>query len=200
MLDIRSSLPELFLRKGVLKICIRVTGEHSCRSAILIKLQSNFTEIWLWHGCSHVNLLHIFRTPFSKKTSVWLLLKNKAIEIDCLCCREVNECLLLQLKFWSQREASRHADFMGNCLTVSHTYLLYLPRWIFLFVPDVAEWNEHTGRIYTFFLVLIRWNEKKRWFQDFIPLPQKFESFPSDLLRARWLNLVYMCSVCRWLG
>ena len=36
----RSSRPEVFLRKVVLKICSKVTGEHPCRSAILIKLQS----------------------------------------------------------------------------------------------------------------------------------------------------------------
>ena len=28
----------------------------------------------LWHRCSSVNLLHIFRTPFSKNTYGWLLL------------------------------------------------------------------------------------------------------------------------------
>ena len=27
-------------------------------------MQSSFIEITLWHGCSPVNLLHIFRTPF----------------------------------------------------------------------------------------------------------------------------------------
>ena len=27
------------------------------------------------HGCSPVNLLHIFRTPFPKNASAWLLLK-----------------------------------------------------------------------------------------------------------------------------
>ena len=31
--------------------------------------KSNFIEITLWHGWSPVNLLHIFRTPFSKNTS-----------------------------------------------------------------------------------------------------------------------------------
>ena len=31
-------------------------------------------EIALQHGCSPVNLLHIFRTPFSRNTSGWLLL------------------------------------------------------------------------------------------------------------------------------
>ena len=34
----RSSHPEVFLRKGVLKICSKFTGEHPCRSVISIKL------------------------------------------------------------------------------------------------------------------------------------------------------------------
>ena len=38
----RSSRAEVFLRKGVLKICSKFTGEHPCWSAISIKLQSNF--------------------------------------------------------------------------------------------------------------------------------------------------------------
>ena len=55
----RSSHSEVFLRKGVLKISSKFTGEHPCRSAISIKLQSNFIEIVFRHGCSPVNLLHI---------------------------------------------------------------------------------------------------------------------------------------------
>ena len=43
----RSSHPEVFLGKGVLKICSKFTGEHPCRSAISIKLQCNFIEIAL---------------------------------------------------------------------------------------------------------------------------------------------------------
>ena len=39
-----------------------------------IKFLCNFIEITLWHGCSPVNLLHIFRSPFSKKTSGRVLL------------------------------------------------------------------------------------------------------------------------------
>ena len=70
----RSSHPEMFLEKGVLKICSKFTGEHSCRSVILIKLVWNFIEITLRHGCSPVNLLHIFRTLFTKNNSGWLLL------------------------------------------------------------------------------------------------------------------------------
>ena len=70
----RSSRPNVFLGKRGLKICSKFIGEHPCRSAISIKLQSNFIEIALWHGCSPINLLHIFRTPFSMNTSGWLLL------------------------------------------------------------------------------------------------------------------------------
>ena len=70
----RSSPPEVFLGKGVLKICSKFTGEHPGWKAISIKLQSHFIEIKLRHGCSPVNLLHIFRTPFSKNTSGGLLL------------------------------------------------------------------------------------------------------------------------------
>ena len=40
-----------------------------------LQLQSSFIEIALQHGCSPVNLLHSFRTPFPTKTSGWLLLR-----------------------------------------------------------------------------------------------------------------------------
>ena len=70
----RSSHSEGFLGKFVLKICNHLTGEHPCQSAISIKMFCNFIEITLRHGCSPVNLLHIFRTIFLKKTSVRLLL------------------------------------------------------------------------------------------------------------------------------
>ena len=46
----------MFLEKGVLKICCKFTEER--------------------YGCSPVNLLHIFRTPFHKNTYVGLLLKD----------------------------------------------------------------------------------------------------------------------------
>ena len=73
LVPVRNSCPEVFLGKGVLKICNKFTGEHP-RSAISIKLHSNCIEIRLRHGSSHVNLLHIFRAPFTKNTYRWLLL------------------------------------------------------------------------------------------------------------------------------
>ena len=69
MLKFRNSSPEVFLGKGVLKTCSKFIREHPCRSAISMKLQST-----LRHGSSPVNLLHIFRMPFPKNTSEWLLL------------------------------------------------------------------------------------------------------------------------------
>ena len=41
-----------------------------------IKLQSNFIENTLRHGCCPVNLLHIFRTHFPRNTLVWLFLSQ----------------------------------------------------------------------------------------------------------------------------
>ena len=71
---IGSSRPEVFLRKCVLKICSKFAGEHPCRSVISINLFCNLIEIEPRHGCSAVHLLHIFRTPFLRNTSTWLLL------------------------------------------------------------------------------------------------------------------------------
>ena len=47
---------------------LQMYREHPCRSVISI------IESALRHGCSPVNLMNIFRTPFYKNTSKWLLL------------------------------------------------------------------------------------------------------------------------------
>ena len=52
------------------------------------KVASNFTSV-LRHGCSPVNLLHIFRTLFPKNTSGGLLLVIAA----CILLHEI--CLIL---------------------------------------------------------------------------------------------------------
>ena len=70
----RSSHPEVFLEKGVLKIRSKFTGEHTCRCVIPARFLCKFIEFSFWHGHSPVNLQHIFRTPFPKNTSGWLLL------------------------------------------------------------------------------------------------------------------------------
>ena len=58
----------------------KFTGEHPYTHA---KVQSNFIEIALLHGCSPVNLLHIFTTTFPKNTNGWLVL-NPVFKTFCI--------------------------------------------------------------------------------------------------------------------
>ena len=51
---------------GIVKIFSKFTRKHPCGSVISIK--SNFTGTTFRHGCSAVNLLHVFRTLFLKDT------------------------------------------------------------------------------------------------------------------------------------
>ena len=74
--NLRSRHTEVLLGKGVLKRCSQLTREHPCQRVISIQLLCNFIEVALRHGCSPVTLLHIFRRPFLKNTSWWLLLKS----------------------------------------------------------------------------------------------------------------------------
>ena len=64
-----SSQLEVFLGKGVLKICSKFTGEHSCRGAISIKLQSFYIELALRHWCCPVNLQNTFSKHLFLRTS-----------------------------------------------------------------------------------------------------------------------------------
>ena len=88
------------LSRGVLKIYSEFKGEHPYQSESLIKLQSNFIETALRHGCSLVNLLHIFRTPLLKNTSGWLLLYilRKALDLDDLL---ENDIFKTEFKSWN---------------------------------------------------------------------------------------------------
>ena len=80
-----NKVAEVFLGKGVLRICSKFTGDHQCRSVISIKLLSNFIEITLRHGFSPVNLLHIF-TSFPKNTCGRLLLHINELSLPELLC------------------------------------------------------------------------------------------------------------------
>ena len=77
----RSSQQEVFFGKGVLKICSKFTGGHTCWSGISIKFLCKFIKITLWHGHSPVNLQHIFGISFPNNTSgrpvLYLLLRRE---------------------------------------------------------------------------------------------------------------------------
>ena len=86
----RRSHTEVFLEKGVLKICSKFTWEHPCQSI-------EITPHGFPHGFSPVNLLHIFRTPFPKNTSGRLLLKIITWHITCY--MNLVEALIRHQKF-----------------------------------------------------------------------------------------------------
>ena len=74
----RSSHPEVFLRKGVLKIHSKFTGENPCRSVISKKLHIyiyTYVCIYIYiYIHIFIYLLYIFRTTFLKNISEWRLL------------------------------------------------------------------------------------------------------------------------------
>ena len=100
----RSRPPEVFLGKRVLKICSKFTEKH--RRVISAKLICNFTEITLRHGCSAVNLLHVFRTSFYKDTSEGLLLTKTVLKLFLLLSK-----LLLRAKNIKQDQGWNHFNF-----------------------------------------------------------------------------------------
>ena len=99
----------MFLKKGVLKICSRFTEEHPCRSGISIQLQSNFIKIALWHGCSLVNLLHIFRTSSPRNASGWLLLNIRIIYLHV-----TEACLKFTFAMFNFCHSENPSSFMKN--------------------------------------------------------------------------------------
>ena len=72
----------------------------------------NFIEITLWHGCSPVNLLHIFRTIFSKNTSGWLLL-------GCNSCQTSNHIL------WCSKKNKKYARLAVNTYPLKNVALKF---------------------------------------------------------------------------
>ena len=90
-----------------------------CSKFANLKLQSNAIEITLRYGCSLVNLLHIFRTPFPKNTSGG----------GCFCQLLQNDMAMLQAKC----KNNLHLFSMHNIISHAHHMLLkkehsYLPK------------------------------------------------------------------------
>ena len=79
--------------RGVLKKRCTENMQQFYRRTLMPKCDFNKAafEIGLWHGCSPVNFLNIFRAHFSKNTSRWLLLSIA----NCYCgkCKKLYCCL-----------------------------------------------------------------------------------------------------------
>ena len=80
----------------------------------------------LRHGCSPVNLLYIFRTPFPRNTSRWLLLQFSARSLIMLLQTTVQffsllQCLVFICGYMKER-------FILFIILLSHFYIRYYER------------------------------------------------------------------------
>ena len=77
----RNSRAEVFLRKDVLKICSKFTGEHPCLSAISTKLQSNFflrtrLDGYFWNKCINQAFPTQVNQPLFSRLKYFSVLKH----------------------------------------------------------------------------------------------------------------------------
>ena len=115
--------------------------QHCC-------IQSNFIEITLQHGCSLVNLLHIFRAPFSKNNSDGLLLKFLSIFYLQICYFDL---LHTSKIFYSQTTVSLFT--LNICHSFSIQMLMTLLQYTTLF-PYFSILHDGTLFFSSFFLYL----------------------------------------------
>ena len=79
----RSSRPEVFCKKGVLRNFAKFTGKHLFQSLFFNKVAGRPVTLLkkrLWHRCFPVNFTKFLRTPFFIDHLWWLLL-NVQIKI-----------------------------------------------------------------------------------------------------------------------
>ena len=117
----RSSRPEVFLRKGVLKICSKFTGEHPCRSAISLNEkaqlhQSHFDEIWSFKKIFATHHLQV-----NKK--VWII----SLFTSVFCFLKTILCFFVSL--WTQRVNRIFRPFLDVSWTsYVHSVYVLCPR------------------------------------------------------------------------
>ena len=102
-------------------------GAHKkrCSEKICSKLcmQSSFIEIALRCGCSPTNFLHIFRTPFPRNTSEWLLLNR-------------NIFYIIKWVFIKEKDIWKVAGFF----TYSHQYFKVCWRVLVFHLKKLGQW------------------------------------------------------------
>ena len=80
----RNSRPEVFYKKGVLRIFAKFTGKHLCQGLVFNKAAglrpAISLEKSLWHRCFPVNFAKFVRIPFLKEHLRWLLLHSSNLQ------------------------------------------------------------------------------------------------------------------------
>ena len=74
----RSSCPEVFCKKSVLRNFAKFIGKHLCQSLFFNKVAgfraATLLKKSFWHRCVPVNFAKFLSVPFLQNTSEWLLL------------------------------------------------------------------------------------------------------------------------------
>ena len=74
----RSSSPDVFCKKGVLRNIAKFTGKHLCQSLYFNKAaglrSTTLLKKKLWHSCFPVNFAKFLITLFTVEDPYWLLL------------------------------------------------------------------------------------------------------------------------------
>ena len=85
----RSSRPDVFCKKGVLRNFAKFTGKHLCQSLFFNKVAGlrppTLFKKRLWHRCFPMNYAKFLKTPFIIEHLWWLLLESTSF----IFCREV---------------------------------------------------------------------------------------------------------------
>ena len=80
----RSSCPEVFCKKGVLRNFAKFTGKHLCQNLFFNKVAglrpATLLKNSLWHKYFSVNFPKFLRTPFLTKHLRWLLLRGSIMD------------------------------------------------------------------------------------------------------------------------
>ena len=86
---------QVYKTKNLSHIFVHAFCLHFIRTHQDYFFQKSFT---LQHGCSPINLLHIFRTPFHETTSGWLRPYNVQVYFEAFLCHKqalVEQALVL---------------------------------------------------------------------------------------------------------
>ena len=96
LLTVRSSHPEVFCKKGILRNFAKFTGKHLCRSLFLNKVAG--LRQWC---CLPVNFAKFLRTPFIIEHLWWLLLtvRLSLLKLASSCLVTKNEFQIIYRKF-----------------------------------------------------------------------------------------------------
>ena len=107
----RSSHPDVFLAKVVLKICSKFTGEHPCRRAISIKLVYwNRTSAWVFSR----RFAAYFQNTYPRNTSGWLLLDLEVLLHWIMVMEKSCSQWVWKLQFWKVENRSKWSHVAGS--------------------------------------------------------------------------------------